>query len=130
LTDECGDRGTLLVPGLWIVSRLLELCEDALLCDVWRGMLRTEETEEDVDLRPRSPVELRRYEERGVIGDGERELCLGLPRLPPVSTRATVGLLSVAATAFGFDTTGVSADPYDDLREVAVLTSTLLFLSS
>ena len=42
-------------------------------------MLRMEETEEDVDLRPRRPPEERRYEDRGVIGPGDKEdLCLGL----------------------------------------------------
>lgn len=74
LIEECGERAALLVPGLFIVSRLFELREDALLCEVCLGMLRTEETDEDVDLRPRRPAELRRYEERGVTGDGEMEL--------------------------------------------------------
>ena len=60
MIEECGERAALRLPGLWMVSRLLELWEDALLCEVWRGMLRMEETEEDVDLRPRRPVELRR----------------------------------------------------------------------
>jgi hypothetical protein len=36
-------------------------------------MLRTEETEEDVDFRPRRPVLARRKVERGVKGDGERD---------------------------------------------------------
>lgn len=37
-----------------------------------------EETEEDVDLRPRRPAEERLYEECGVMGEGEREsLCRG-----------------------------------------------------
>ena len=38
-------------------------------------MLRTEEIEEDVDLRPRRPVgpEESRYEERGVIGAGDKD---------------------------------------------------------
>ena len=39
-------------------------------------MLRMEETEDDVDLRPRSPADDRRYDPRGVMGDGERELRL------------------------------------------------------
>jgi hypothetical protein len=56
------------------VSRLLELWDDALLCEGCRGILRIEETEEDVDFRPRRPVELRRYDERGVTGEGESEL--------------------------------------------------------
>ena len=36
-------------------------------------MLRIEETEEDVDLRPRRPVLERRNVERGVKGEGERD---------------------------------------------------------
>ena len=36
-------------------------------------MLRMEETEEDVDLRPRSPALERRKVERGVSGEGEIE---------------------------------------------------------
>jgi hypothetical protein len=36
-------------------------------------MLRTEETDDDVDLRPRRPVLARRNVERGVKGDGERD---------------------------------------------------------
>jgi hypothetical protein len=36
-------------------------------------MERIEDTEDDVDLRPRRPPEERRYDERGVSGDGERE---------------------------------------------------------
>ena len=37
-------------------------------------MLRMEDTEDEVDLRSRSPVEDRLYEPLGVIGDGDREL--------------------------------------------------------
>lgn len=37
-------------------------------------MLRIEETEEEVDLRPRKPAEERRYELRGVRAEGESEL--------------------------------------------------------
>ena len=36
-------------------------------------MERMEDIEDDVDLRPRRPPELRRYEERGVRGEGETE---------------------------------------------------------
>lgn len=38
--------------------------------------MRMEETDEEVDLRPLKPAEERRYEFRGVRGDGERELRL------------------------------------------------------
>ena len=58
--DACGDLPTLLLPGLWRVSRLFEDAEEALLCVWWRGILRIDETDEDVDLRPRSPTEPRR----------------------------------------------------------------------
>jgi len=36
-------------------------------------MERIEETDEDVDFRPRKPALDRRYCERGVMGDGEME---------------------------------------------------------
>ena len=35
-----------------------------------------EETDDDVDLRPRSPADERRYDPRGVMGDGESEFRL------------------------------------------------------
>ena len=60
LIEVWGDRPTLLLPGLWMLSTLLEEVEEALLCVGCRGMLRTEEMDEDVDLRPRRPTELRR----------------------------------------------------------------------
>ena len=50
-------------------------------------MLRIDETEEEVDLRPRRPAELRRYDERGVKGDGESEDRLLEPVLALVWTR-------------------------------------------
>ena len=38
-------------------------------------MLRIEETEDEVDFLPRNPLDPRRYEEdRGVIGDGDRDV--------------------------------------------------------
>lgn len=36
-------------------------------------MLRMDETEDEVDLRPRKPAEERRKEPLGVIGDGDNE---------------------------------------------------------
>lgn len=36
-------------------------------------MERTDETEDDVDLRPRSPPDERRIVERGVNGDGDKD---------------------------------------------------------
>jgi hypothetical protein len=78
----CGLRGILLVDpvfptGLLEMSMLLLLLRElALLCppaEVCRGILRILEMDELVDLRPRSPAELRRYDDLGVAGDGERE---------------------------------------------------------
>lgn len=54
LIDGCGDRA-LLRFGLLIVSMLFEDTDDALLC---RCILRTDETEEDVDFLPLRPNEL------------------------------------------------------------------------
>lgn len=39
-------------------------------------MLRIDEMDEEVDLRPRRPAEGRRYDPRGVMGDGDNELRL------------------------------------------------------
>ena len=64
----------------------VEEVEEALEC-VWTWwMLRIEETDEEVDFRPRRPMVLAeewRYDERGVSGAGEREA-----RLRGVVTRA------------------------------------------
>lgn len=49
-------------------------------------MERIEDTDEEVDLRPRRPPEERRYEERGVRGAGEAERRLTEPE-PWVDTR-------------------------------------------
>jgi hypothetical protein len=50
-----------------------ELVLEALECEWWWWMLRMEETDEEVDLRPRRPAELRLYDECGVNGDGESD---------------------------------------------------------
>lgn len=54
-------------------SERLDDTEDVFewVCAWW--MLRTDETEDDVDLRPRKPADERRYEPLGVIGDGDNE---------------------------------------------------------
>lgn len=57
LIEECGDRPALLLPGLWRCSMLFDDVEEALLCVWYRGILLTEETEEEVDFRPRRPPE-------------------------------------------------------------------------
>jgi hypothetical protein len=55
----------------------LDDVELALLCEWWWVWWRerTDETDDEVDLRPRRPVgpEVRRMVERGVSGEGESE---------------------------------------------------------
>lgn len=51
----------------------LELVLLVLLCVCTWWILRTDETDDDVDLRPRSPADPRRYEDRGVSGAGDSE---------------------------------------------------------
>ena len=80
LTDECGLRPA--AAALLLVAETegeaieadADEVEDALEAE-WRcsWMLRMEETEEVVDLRPRRPEE-RRNEECGVSGEGESEV--------------------------------------------------------
>lgn len=77
-TKACGEwpvRAAEFVEGKADECTELEVedVEDALewVCTWW--MLRIEETDEEVDLRPRRPTEECRYEERGVSGAGERE---------------------------------------------------------
>lgn len=61
-------------------AMLAEEVEDALLCEWWWcGMERMEDTDDEVDLRPRRPPEERRYEERGVRGAGDAESLLTEP---------------------------------------------------
>lgn len=64
-------------------------------------MERIEDTEEDVDFRPRRPPEERRYEERGVSGAGDAESRLMEPE-PCVEPRGrgamcVCGVLGVVA---------------------------------
>jgi hypothetical protein len=62
-------------------------------------MLRTEETDEDVDLRPLSPALDRRKPDRGVSGEGESECrLLGVEVWRPVG-----GLLCATGCTVGFD---------------------------
>ena len=71
-------------------------------------MLRTDDTDEEVDLRPRRPAELCRWnDERGVSGDGERDLRCDPTRAP--STRGPDVLIAI--TGPEFDATGVKAEP-------------------
>lgn len=75
MIDVCGDLEMRAV-GVATVSMLLDEIEEAFeWARVW-WILRMEETDEDVDFRPRRPTEERRYDPRGVIGDGEREFRL------------------------------------------------------
>lgn len=72
LTEWCGDR--LLANGVLDDMEAVEDVELALECVCWwRGMVRIELKEDDVDLRPRRPPEGRRMVERGVRGAGEIE---------------------------------------------------------
>lgn len=73
--------------------------DDALECEWWWcGMLRIEDTEDEVDFRPRRPPEERRYEERGVSGAGEAESRRTEPE-PLVDTRGR-GVTCVVGGAF------------------------------
>lgn len=65
LTLECGERpgfsrAPLLVFDAAGEAREAEDVEDALECECTWCMLRTEDTDEDVDLRPRRPALPRR----------------------------------------------------------------------
>ena len=65
--------------------------DDALECEWWcRGIERIDDTDEDVDFRPRSPPLDRRYEERGVSGAGLADKPRTLPE-PCVETRGRGG---------------------------------------
>lgn len=79
LTEALGDLGAALADApasVEVVSALFDDADDALERECLWWILRTEETDEDVDLRPRRPAEDRRYELRGVRGDGDKELRL------------------------------------------------------
>lgn len=78
-----------------------EEVDEALLCEWWWcGMLRIEDTDDDVDLRPRRPPDDRRYDDRGVNGAGDADSRLTEPE-PCVEVR---GLAEAAAIGgdFGF----------------------------
>ena len=77
-----------------------------------------EDTEDEVDLRPRRPPEERRYEDRGVIGTGDREdLCIGFD-MPGLGYEAPdIWRMGIAAVWLGI--------PLFSVRRV----STGLFLS-
>ena len=84
LTEAWGERVVKVVvfmeaePDPWAFVLLVVIeaddVDDALECEWTWWMLRTDDTEEDVDFRPRRPALERRYEDRGVNGEGEREL--------------------------------------------------------
>lgn len=65
-----------LPAGEWIVSRELELCDEAFECPACRGMLRIDDTDDEVDFRPRRPAPEERRRDwlpRGVNGEGDRD---------------------------------------------------------
>lgn len=75
LTEVCGDRLIRVdAVGVDMVSILLDDIEEALECEWAWWILLTEETDDEVDLRPRKPTDERRYEPRGVRGAGDSEL--------------------------------------------------------
>lgn len=83
-TLACGDLAVL-GPEIDMVGDVMEAEEVELALECvwwWCGIDRIDEMDEDVDLRPRRPPEERRYEERGVRGEGERDR-----RLPEEETR-------------------------------------------
>lgn len=99
LTEWCGER-----PGVLVVdTEPVELVELAFECEWWWcGMVRMDDNEEEVDFRPRSPVDERRIVERGVNGAGDRDCRLydeaadGIrrgPGLEGVESGAGVGFL-------------------------------------
>jgi len=77
LTEWCGDRVDCIgVLDTDVDTEPLDEVELALLCEWWWVWCseRTDETDDEVDLRPRRPgPEERRTVERGVRGDGESE---------------------------------------------------------
>lgn len=84
MTEWCGLRVACMgVFDTDVETEPLEEVEEALLwewwCVWWRE--RTEETDEEVDLRPRRPAgpEERRTVDRGVSGEGDRECRLYEP---------------------------------------------------
>lgn len=59
LTDVCGDRLTIFADAVG-VSRPFEDTEDALECECAWWIVRMDETDDEVDLRPRRPADDRR----------------------------------------------------------------------
>lgn len=58
-------------------TREAEDVDEAFECEWWWcGMLRIEDTDDEVDFRPRRPPDERRYEDRGVSGAGDAESLL------------------------------------------------------
>ena len=81
----------------------------------------TEDTDEDVDFRPRRPAEGRRTADRGVMGDGERDCRLyecpvGTRRCtdgPPELEKPGVdGLLRALVVGCAVEPTGFLANPF------------------
>ena len=59
LTDVCGDRLIIFADAVG-VSKPFDDTEEALECEWAWWMVRIDETEEEVDLRPRKPADDRR----------------------------------------------------------------------
>lgn len=73
-------------------------------------MDRIDETEEEVDLRPRRPVDVRRYEECGVRGDGDRDVRF----CGVVKTRGSSGAVARVFKLGGLPEFRVNVDVADD----------------
>lgn len=93
-------------------------------------MLRIEETDEDVDLRPRRPPEAWRYEDRGVIGAGDSDdLVLGVGIRGRGYEAPDILRMGVAAGRLGEATLGVrrgSSGLLFDVGEVLRVEESLL----
>lgn len=112
------------VLDMLVETELVDDVDEALewvwWCCAWCIDL-TEDTDEDVDLRPRRPAEERRTADRGVMGDGERDCLLyecpvGTRRWtdgpPEVEKPGVEGLLSALVVGCPDDPTGFLANPF------------------
>lgn len=81
-TEWCGDeeepRWSVPPLDMAVETDPLELVDDALECECWWWCWwidRIDDTDDDVDFRPRRPPEVRRIAVvvRGVSGEGERD---------------------------------------------------------
>lgn len=124
LTEWWGLRPVCMgVFDMLVETELVDDVDDALEWVWWCAwcMDLTEDTDEDVDFRPRRPAEERRTADRGVMGDGERDCRLyecpvGTRRCtegpPEVEKPGVDGLLSPLGAGCPDDPTGFLANPF------------------